>query len=107
MKMVIPQDPIDSLISREDFLKRVEELVQAENVRIIGIALYNVTSINAKAGEHILKAITKLQPLAMDNPELVEQVIKELHEASTQLTQLAQHFEIEKAMGEKVHATQH
>lgn len=107
MKVVIPQDPIDSLMTREDFIKKVEECVNSENLRLVGIALYNITNINAQAGVHILNAISMLKPIAIADPALAQAISGELNKATACLTNLTNHFEIEKAMGEKLHATKH
>ncbi|QCQ57733.1 hypothetical protein KNV09_gp153 [Vibrio phage Athena] len=107
MKIIVPQDQIDTLMTREDFIKRVEECVNSENLRLVGITLFNITNINAKAGSHILQALALLKPIALENPELAAKINRELVAASDTLKQLTQHFEIEKAMGEKLHETQH
>lgn len=107
MKMVVPKDPLDTLMTQEDFIKKVEECVNSENLRLIGLTLFNITNINAKAGSHILQALALLKPIALEDPELATRINRELVAASNTLQQLTQHFEIEKAMGEKLHETQH
>lgn len=107
MKMVIPTDNIDTLMTQEDYIKKVEECVNSENMRLLGITLFNITNINAKAGDHILRALAMLKPIALADPVLAQQINRELTSASNCLKQLVTHFETEKAVGEMRNATKH
>lgn len=107
MKMTVPVDNIDSLMTQEDFIKKVEECVNSENMRLLGITLYNITNINAIAGSHILQALALLKPIALEDPELAAKINQELVSASNTLKQLTTHFETEKAMGESRNETKH
>lgn len=107
MKVAVPVEDVDFLLTREDFVKKVEECVNSENARIIGVALHNVVSTNTIAAKHIYNVLKMAQTVYMYDPELSTKMVMELSLAAASLARITLHFETEKAVAEAVNAVKH